>query len=112
MSKVIFRAALVLTIIVSTGCVTRKIPVEPGAEKVHAISAVAQQGMSCEKVDTFKFEDGHPNNFYQYIKNTTYMLGGTHFQIEDVIKTRKGRPVGAQVSAYHCQSVASSANRG
>ena len=110
MLKVICSVALVLTTIVSTGCVTRKIPVEPEAEKVHALSNLARQDMSCEKVDTFIFKDGHPNNFYQYIKNTTYMLGGTHFQIEEVIKTRKGRPVGAEVTAYQCQPMDSRVN--
>ncbi|MCL9774246.1 hypothetical protein [Vibrio methylphosphonaticus] len=103
MFKVVCTALLALTTIVTTGCVTRKIPVDPEAAKVMALSEFTKKNMNCEQVEMFTFEDGHPNNFYPYIKNTTYMLGGTHFHVDDIIKTRRDRPAGADVSVYYCQ---------
>ncbi|MGF1776614.1 hypothetical protein [Vibrio nomapromontoriensis] len=103
MFKVVCTTLFLLLTLLTTGCVTRKIPVDPEATKIRMMSDFTEKRMQCEQIDTFVFEDGHPNNFYPYIKNTTYMLSGTHFNVDKVIKTRNELPAGAQVSVYHCK---------
>ncbi|KXI20964.1 DUF1471 domain-containing protein [Photobacterium sanguinicancri] len=89
---------------VLTGCVSRKVPIQPEAAKITPISEIGINQLSCKIVGTHTIGDAHPNNVDRILKNETYMAGGNRYRIITVLETRKSRPSSVVAEFYTCGS--------
>lgn len=85
-----------------TGCVTKKIPVNPAAKNISKISEHSVNFLRCELLKTHTIQGAHPNNIEPELKNVTYKSGGNHFSIIEVLDTKKKRPSSVVAAIYQC----------
>ncbi|MDO6500123.1 DUF1471 domain-containing protein [Photobacterium sanguinicancri] len=85
-----------------TGCVTKKIQLNPGAESVSEISEHSVRFLNCDLIKTHTIQNAHPNNVDLELKNVAYASGGNHYSVVEVLATRKNRPTGVVAAIYQC----------
>ncbi|SMY33779.1 hypothetical protein PMAL9190_01238 [Photobacterium malacitanum] len=93
---------LIITSLLTTGCVTRKIHVLPEAEKITVLSPALAKQEHCQIIATHTIKDAHPNNVDRELKNTTFIKGGNHYAIVNVLDTRRSRPSSVVAEIYNC----------
>ncbi|MGR5543782.1 DUF1471 domain-containing protein [Vibrio sp. PNB22_2_2] len=93
---------LFVVLIAVTGCVTKKVRVEPQATSIAPINKSAAERMGCQMVNSYVIEDAHPNNVDRILKNETFASGGNRYYISNVLDTSRGRPSSVVAEMYNC----------
>ncbi|GAB7230863.1 hypothetical protein VrSk94_45580 [Vibrio rotiferianus] len=93
---------LLVVLVAFTGCVTKKVRVEPQATSIAPINKSAAERMGCQMVNSYVIEDAHPNNVDRILKNETFASGGNRYYISNVLDTSRGRPSSVVAEMYNC----------
>ncbi|HIF9152126.1 TPA: DUF1471 domain-containing protein [Photobacterium damselae] len=102
---------LFIVLFAVTGCVTKKVRVEPQASSIAPINKSAAERMGCQMVNSYVIEDAHPNNVDRILKNETFASGGNRYYIAKVLDTRSGRPSSVVAELYNCPSALGKATK-
>ncbi|MGR5077923.1 DUF1471 domain-containing protein [Photobacterium swingsii] len=101
MKALILFSCILLTL---TGCATKKIRIEPGAQNIANISETSARLLGCQLLKAHTIKDAHPNNVDRELKNVTFQSGGSHYSIVEVLETRKRRPSSVVAAIYQCSA--------